>query len=78
MTTVLVTGLPRSGTTLTCELLNQVPATLALDEPMRGAALIGPGNGWHDLADNVERFVGEMRTSVAERGVARPSTSTDA
>jgi len=32
--TVLVTGLPRSGTTLTCELLNKVPDTVALDEPM--------------------------------------------
>ena len=32
--TVLLTGLPRSGTTLTCELLNQVPDTVALDEPL--------------------------------------------
>lgn len=31
---LLVTGLPRAGTTLTCELLNQVPDTVALDEPM--------------------------------------------
>jgi hypothetical protein len=32
--TLLVTGLPRAGTTLTCELLNKVPDTVALDEPM--------------------------------------------
>jgi len=31
---VLVTGLPRSGTTLACELLNLVPDVVALDEPM--------------------------------------------
>ena len=31
----LLTGLPRSGTTLACVLLNEVPDTLALPEPMR-------------------------------------------
>lgn len=31
---VVITGPPRSGTTLTCELLNQAPNTVALDEPM--------------------------------------------
>jgi hypothetical protein len=30
---VLITGLPRSGTTLVCELLNELPDTVALDEP---------------------------------------------
>jgi hypothetical protein len=32
--TILLTGIPRSGTTLACSLLNQLPATLALVEPM--------------------------------------------
>src|SRR5689334_16285425 len=31
---VLVTGLPRSGTTLTCHLLQKLPDTVALHEPM--------------------------------------------
>jgi hypothetical protein len=31
---VIITGLPRSGTTLTCELLNRLDDTVALDEPM--------------------------------------------
>ena len=31
---VVLTGLPRSGTTLTCHLLNQLPNTLALHEPL--------------------------------------------
>jgi len=32
---ILITGTPRSGTTLTCHLLNMVPDTLALHEPMQ-------------------------------------------
>jgi hypothetical protein len=36
---VLLTGLPRSGTTLTCELLGSLPDTIALDEPLDGAEL---------------------------------------
>ncbi|MFN8591494.1 MAG: hypothetical protein U0031_08555 [Thermomicrobiales bacterium] len=32
---ILVTGTPRSGTTLTCHLLNKLPDTLALHEPMK-------------------------------------------
>lgn len=35
----LVTGLPRSGTTLTCELLNRLEDVVALDEPMVGDEL---------------------------------------
>ena len=38
---VLVTGPSRSGTTLTCELLNQVADTVALDEPMNAMSLLG-------------------------------------
>ena len=33
--TILLTGLPRSGTTLTCALLNECPGTVALAEPLR-------------------------------------------
>jgi hypothetical protein len=36
---ILITGTPRSGTTLTCHLLNKVPDTLALHEPMRAKQL---------------------------------------
>ena len=34
MADVIITGLPRSGTTLTCELLNDAKDTVALDEPI--------------------------------------------
>ncbi|HEX8207648.1 MAG TPA: hypothetical protein VF587_16410 [Solirubrobacteraceae bacterium] len=64
MPDVLLTGPPRSGTTLACELLNLVPETVALDEPMRPAALRG------DLVTCVERFFEETRATIAERGVA--------
>lgn len=36
---VLLTGLPRSGTTLTCHLLNKCPGTVALHEPLNVAAV---------------------------------------
>ncbi len=39
--TILLTGPPRSGTTLTCELLGGLPNTIALDEPMGHAYLAG-------------------------------------
>ena len=32
--TILVTGIPRSGTTLCCHLLNELPNTVALHEPL--------------------------------------------
>ena len=38
---VVITGLPRSGTTMTCELLNLVPDTVALDEPMDTGPWLG-------------------------------------
>jgi hypothetical protein len=38
---ILITGLPRSGTTLTCELLGGLPDVIALDEPLDRAYLTG-------------------------------------
>jgi hypothetical protein len=38
---VLLTGPARAGTTLTCELLNRLPDTVALDEPLFGWQLTG-------------------------------------
>ncbi len=31
---IILTGIPRSGTTLICYLLNKIPNTVALHEPM--------------------------------------------
>src|SRR3954469_15466930 len=69
MRNVLITGTPRSGTTLLCSLLNKVPDVVALHEPM---------NVWEfpnckdaaAVADVIERFCAESRTSLREHGYA--------
>jgi hypothetical protein len=69
MRNVLITGTPRSGTTLLCSLLNKLPDTVALHEPM---------NVWEfpncsdaaAIADVIERFCGDTRKSLLESGVA--------
>jgi Sulfotransferase family len=69
MRNVLITGTPRSGTTLLCSLLNKVPDTVALHEPM---------NVWDfpkckdaaAIADVIEGFCAETRTSLRQHGYA--------
>ena len=69
MRNVLITGTPRSGTTLLCSLLNKVPDVVALHEPM---------NVWEfpkcrdasAIADVIEKFCAETRTSLREHGYA--------
>ena len=66
---VLIAGIPRSGTTLVCSLLNKLPDVVALHEPMdvwdfakcRDAA---------ELAAAVENFCAEARRSLREQGFA--------
>lgn len=63
---IIVTGLPRSGTTLTCHLLNKVPNTVALHEPMEVRKLAKYKK--HSLAcDQIEAFFDQMRTSIRKR-----------
>jgi len=69
MRNVLITGTPRSGTTLLCSLLNKLPDTVALHEPM---------NVWEfpkcpdaaAIADVIERFCNDTRKSLLEKGIA--------
>ena len=66
-TNIVLTGLPRSGTTLTCHLLNKLPDTVALHEP------IAPGKfadleGEDAILDGVERFFQRMRRMALDRG----------
>ena len=66
---ILLTGTGRSGTTLTCHLLNRLPQTVALFEPMKVkdfADLDGAG----EMGDAIDRFCSEQRASLHERGVA--------
>ncbi len=86
---VVVTGLPRAGTTLSMELLNRAPDTVALDEPMDGTAWNGPkargprilrrrpssfDEGW--FVEKVTGFFAETRASLLE-GRGAVSTNVD-
>jgi hypothetical protein len=63
---ILITGTPRSGTTLTCHLLNKLPNVVALDTPMRPIEMQGPDG----TCKSVERFCEEQRRSILERKTA--------
>src|SRR4051812_46895636 len=65
-TNVLITGTPRSGTTLSCHLLNKLPQTVALNEPMRGSQF----RASTEVCDVVARFCAEQRASILEQGRA--------
>jgi hypothetical protein len=65
---VLISGTPRSGTTLTCHLLNKVDDTVALHEPMRGKEWAGMTHD--EVADRVAEFCAEQRHSLHESGEA--------
>ena len=66
---IVLTGPGRSGTTLTCHLLNKLPNTVALAEP------ISPGKFEHlmpdveAVCDGIERFYSKMRRMARTRGV---------
>lgn len=60
----LLTGLPRSGTTLVCALLNELHDTVALVEPIEFEA-----NGDHARAqEQIGKFVAQARVRVVETG----------
>lgn len=60
---IILTGVPRSGTTLTCHLLNKIPNTVALHEPMDVGELAKYNN--HSLAcDRIGAFFEQMRRSI--------------
>lgn len=65
---VLISGTPRSGTTLTCHLLNKVDDTVALHEPMRGKEWEGMTHD--EVADRVGDFCAEQRQTLHENGEA--------
>jgi hypothetical protein len=66
---VVLTGLPRSGTTLTCHLLNKLPDTVALHEPMQGLDY-GDTADTREMSRGVKRFFDEQRQSILQRGRA--------
>jgi hypothetical protein len=64
MRNVLITGPPRSGTTLVCSLLNKLPDTVALHEPMNVFEFVGQSGD--KVADMIENFCDESRKSLHE------------
>lgn len=63
---VLVTGTPRSGTTLTCHLLNSLPDTVALHEPMRVGQL-AVLDGRAAISRAIAQFCDDQRRSIHEQ-----------
>ncbi|MEM4256649.1 MAG: hypothetical protein QW746_04975, partial [Thermoplasmata archaeon] len=62
-------GLPRSGTTLTCHLLNKLPDTVALHEPMKVWEFPKLKN--HDaIINEIKLFFEEMRQLIRTRKIA--------
>lgn len=66
---IILTGIPRSGTTLTCNLLNKLPDVVALNEPMNMGALVKAGEQGQVL-EEVERFFASQRASLQCNGIA--------
>lgn len=63
---IILTGPPRSGTTLTCNLLNKLPNVLALHEPMNLKMFSNKREGLKNTID----FFGKMRKMIVEDGYA--------
>lgn len=66
---MILTGIPRSGTTLACTLLNRLPDTVALHEPMSPRMLMGLSLP-EGVNDRVAGFFAAQRRSLLERGEA--------
>jgi hypothetical protein len=66
---VLLTGTGRSGTTLTCHLLNRLDDTVALFEPMR-VKKFAKLDTHSEIADSIQAFCEEQRVSIHEHGRA--------
>jgi hypothetical protein len=66
---VVLTGPPRSGTTLACRLLNKLPDTVALHEPIPPRRFAGL-DGEDAVLDGVEQFFRRMRRMILTRKVA--------
>ncbi|MCI0465872.1 MAG: sulfotransferase [Beijerinckiaceae bacterium] len=73
MPNIILTGLPRSGTTLVCHLLNKVPNAVALHEPMQPNRLKRlPAE---ELVGSVAAFFESQRRRVLQEGKATSKAS---
>jgi hypothetical protein len=66
---IVITGPGRSGTTLTCYLLNMLPDTVALSEPIAPGKYAKRLPDYEAVADGIEDFYRDQRRTALERGV---------
>ncbi|ASF46106.1 hypothetical protein [Methylovulum psychrotolerans] len=62
---IILTGLPRSGSTLVCHLLNKVNNTIALNEPMAGN--FPEGATQQEICGEIAEFFASSRQSILEK-----------
>lgn len=66
---IILTGIARSGTTLSCSLLNRLPQCVALHEPMQPAALVDLGLP-EAYMEHIASFFAAQRASLLGSGTA--------
>lgn len=64
---IILTGMPRSGTSLACHLLSQIDNLLALQEPME-VSRFGQAGGYQVIKKLIDDFFSDMRHSAITRG----------
>jgi hypothetical protein len=65
---VVLTGMSRSGTTLACHLLNKLPNTLALNEPIARERFADLLPDYEAVAEGLGRFFRQTRKMALEEG----------
>jgi hypothetical protein len=66
---IVLTGPGRSGTTLTCYLLNKLPNTVALSEPVSPGKYADRMPDREAVVDGIEEFYRDMRRMAISRGL---------
>ena len=68
---IVLTGPGRSGTTLTCHLLNKLPNTVALAEPLSPGRFEEQMPDYEAVCDELEQVYRRMRHKALKQGVVR-------
>lgn len=66
---IVLTGPGRSGTTLTCFLLNKLPDTVALSEPIAPGRYANRMPDYQRVADGIEEYYRDMRKMALHQGL---------
>jgi hypothetical protein len=68
---IVLTGPGRSGTTLTCHLLNKLPDTVALAEPLSPNRFVDRMPDYDAVCDELEKIYLRMRRRALQEGVVK-------